>query len=137
MKYRKIEPWKYKLVSDYARDIGSFPEFKHTYFFMSNDILSIRKGYAWDGPSGPAIDTKNAMIASLVHDTLYQAMNLGLLDKSYRKQADKVYRSISRAEGMIAFRAWYQYHAIRKFYPIWKKLAKPDYEKVYEVRIVT
>ena len=32
--------------------------------------LEIADGYAWDGPSGPAIDTKNFMRGSLVHDVL-------------------------------------------------------------------
>ena len=36
--------------------------------------MIVEKDYAWDGPSGPTIDTSNSMRASLVHDVLYQAM---------------------------------------------------------------
>ncbi len=34
-------------------------------------VLTIRSGYAWDGPGGPAMDTPAAMYGSLSHDALY------------------------------------------------------------------
>ena len=52
---------------------------------------------AGDGPSGPAIDTKNFMRASLVHDALYQLMRLGTLDKSRRQYADRLLQTIRRS----------------------------------------
>lgn len=78
-------------------------------------ILELEKNYAWDGPSGPAIDTKNFMRSSLVHDALYQLMAIGILSNSYRKKADEEMRRISLEDGMSKFRAWYTYLAVRLF----------------------
>lgn len=78
--------------------------------------LTIKKGYAWDGPSGPTIDTKTFMRGSLVHDALYQLMRAGHLDyKLHRKLADRLLRRICLQDGMLAFRAWYVYKTVRIF----------------------
>lgn len=89
--------------------------------------LTIKKGYAWDGPSGPAIDTKNFMRGSLVHDALYQLMREGRLGwrtgpketdidhEAYRKVADQLLRDICREDGMSWIRAWWVYRAVRTF----------------------
>lgn len=77
--------------------------------------LSIHKGYAWDGPSGPALDTPSGMRASLVHDALYQLMRMGLLPMTWRKQADLELRRIAREDGMSLIRSHYWYLAVRMF----------------------
>ena len=86
--------------------------------FISLDetgYLEISAGYAWDGPSGPAIDTPNSMRASLVHDALYQLMRMGLLDRKYRHAADREFRRICIEDGMSKFRAWYFYKGVDIF----------------------
>jgi hypothetical protein len=75
--------------------------------------LRIRAGYAWDGPSGPTIDSKSAMRGSLVHDSLYQIQRAGLLDA--REAADKVFHRLCVEDGMFGPRAWLWYHAVRIF----------------------
>ena len=76
--------------------------------------LTIREGYAWDGPSGPAIDTKNFMRGSLIHDALYQPMRAWLLNADqWREVADQELRRICREDGMSALRAWWVYHGVR------------------------
>ena len=78
--------------------------------------LTIKKGYAWDGPSGPAIDTKNFMRGSLVHDALYQLMRHKRLSAiKYRDQADQLLRAMCQADGMSWLRAWWVYQAVRTF----------------------
>lgn len=84
------------------------------YFAMDIDgLLTIREGYAWDGPSGPTIDTLDFMRGSLVHDALYQMMGAGMIDLSHRKAADQLLRAICREDGMSAIRAWWVYRAVR------------------------
>lgn len=79
-------------------------------------ILIIKKGYAWDGPSGPAIDTKNFMRGSLVHDALYQLMREGLLDaKQHRDTADRLLQKMCIEDGMWRLRAWWVYQAVKRF----------------------
>lgn len=80
---------------------------------LPNGLLTIRFGYAWDGPSGPTIDTKNFMRGSLVHDALYQLMRGKLLDCGWRETADNELRRICREDGMSWLRAWWVFKAVR------------------------
>ncbi len=85
--------------------------------FMSltkSGLLAIEPGYAWDGPSGPAIDTKNFMRGSLIHDALYQLMREGKLDQSWRMAADQEMRRICLEDGMSRIRAFWAYRAVRR-----------------------
>jgi hypothetical protein len=78
--------------------------------------LTLKEGYAWDGPSGPTIDTLTFMRGSLVHDALYQLMRERLLDHNmYRKAADRCLREICREDGMWSVRAWFVYYGVRIF----------------------
>lgn len=78
--------------------------------------LDIAKGYAWDGPSGPTIDTLTFMRGSLVHDALYQLMRESHLDHSiHREAADRVLQKICKEDGMWSLRAWWVYHGVRLF----------------------
>jgi len=78
-------------------------------------ILKVRKGFAWDGPSGPAIATADFMRGSLAHDALYGLMCNGFLDKSWRKEADDLLIEVCKEDGMPAFRRWYVYKCVRWF----------------------
>ena len=78
-------------------------------------ILTIKKGFSYDGPSGPTIDSKNFMAAALAHDALYELMRLGMLPRGhgYRKQADKLLRDMCRQNGMTKVRSWWVYRGVR------------------------
>ncbi|GAF77592.1 unnamed protein product [marine sediment metagenome] len=76
-------------------------------------LLTIRIGYPWDGPSGPAFDTVTFMVASLVHDALYELLRLSLLPQTYRITADKIMRSICLEKGMNKYRAYWVYIGVR------------------------
>ena len=120
IKYR-CRLYKYQLAEDY--DI-SLPELsgiklineKTEYFNLyPNGRLFIKTGYAWDGPSGPTIDSKDFMRGSLVHDVLYQAIRLGFLPVECKDIADDILRRICREDGMSAIRAWWVWRAVRRF----------------------
>lgn len=115
IKYR--EGYKYQLAEDYQVLISIRPrEFILTeYIRLDVDgTLSIKEGYAWDGPSGPAIDTKNFMRGSLVHDALYQLMREKHLDHdTWRDEADAELRKICLEDGMSSARAWWVYQGVR------------------------
>lgn len=109
--------WKYELHRDYVYETGIKGlnvgnKFEH---LAPAGTLLIDKGYAWDGPSGPAVDTLTFMRASLVHDALYQLMREEKLPRSYRKAADKIMYRIAREDGIGWIRAKYCYHAVRLF----------------------
>lgn len=78
--------------------------------------LTLREGYAWDGPSGPTLDTLTFMRGSLVHDALYQLMREGHLDPArHRAAADRILRALCLEDGMNPLRAWWVYQGVRLF----------------------
>ena len=76
--------------------------------FLRNGSLVIYKGYEWDGPSGPAIDTDNFMDGSLIHDMLYQLMREGKLKRRpYRLYADnEMFRQCKKDDMSLPRRCW-------------------------------
>jgi hypothetical protein len=78
--------------------------------------LVIKEGYAWDGLSGPTLDTLNFIRGSLVHDALYQLMRERCLDHAiHRVTADRILRAMCWADGMWRFRSWWVYLGVRWF----------------------
>lgn len=111
--------YNYQLKDDYSLVIDIKPAQPIDTFFIkldNNGLLTIKKGYAWDGPSGPTIDTKNFMRGSLVHDALYQLMREKHLDKTlHRDTADRLLQQLCVADGMSKLRAWWVYEAVKRF----------------------
>jgi len=111
--------YKYQLVGDYAVDVATIPDadVETEYIALTTaGALTIRRGYAWDGPSGPSIHSKNFMRGSLVHDALYQLMRHEHLDKEvWRRHADLELKRICREDGMWPMRASWVYWAVRKW----------------------
>lgn len=70
----------------------------------------IKVGYAWDGASGPTIDTLSSMRCSLVHDVLYQLMRMGMIHENFRGMADELLCEIGQKDKMWVWRvhAWHK-----------------------------
>ncbi len=111
--------YKYQLFKDYELDIRIRPGTDIETDFIEldrNGRLKLNKGYAWDGPSGPTLDTRNFMRGSLVHDALYQLMRMEKLShERHREAADDELRRICREDGMSPIRAWWVYQGVRQF----------------------
>ena len=114
---RYKDGYKYQLHEDYEVTISIIPDSDIATDYMDLDITGqfvIKKGYAWDGPSGPTIDTLNFMRGSLVHDALYQLMRQGQLDRDkFRETADDILRTMCLEDGMSSVRAWWVYKGVR------------------------
>jgi len=79
-------------------------------------VLMIQRGYAWDGASGPAVDTMDFTRGSLVHDVLLQLIAHGKLpEKPWKRFADAELYRIIREDGMSWYRAWWVWAAVRAF----------------------
>lgn len=75
--------------------------------------LIIRKGYAWDGASGPTFDTKSSMRPSLIHDCFCQMMQEHMLDwKRWHQEVNKYFMDLCIEDGMGNFRASLWYSAV-------------------------
>ena len=126
-KYQLKEDFEVDLLGDYKwmedggihgqpRSItskGGFLEARDMFSYGWNTTLKIKAGYAWDGPSGPTIDTKDFMIPSLVHDALYQLLRNGFIAPVGRIEADKELKRLCLSCGMPKWRSWYVYRAVR------------------------
>lgn len=116
--YRDVRKYKYQAHGDHFYETGRELPAKITssggwVVFHAAGRLEIKDGYMWDGPSGPAIDTPNAMGGSLFHDAFYQLMREGHLDpKVWRPIADQIYEDICEEDGMSSTRRWVQFHGI-------------------------
>ena len=133
MKYRELHGYKYLLEEDETFLVSWIKHsISHPHITVENGIMVVKKGYAWDGPSGPTIDDKTNIRASLIHDALYQLMRESWLSVvSYRKLADEELRFYMRKDGFkmlrktnkdtwfnrqwVKFRADYYYKAVRIF----------------------
>lgn len=117
MKYSEYK-YKFKVEENFSIELPiKIADFEQPYATSKNGILEIKKGYAWDGASGPVINTQNTLIASLVHDVLYQAMRLNLIkpNKVNRKIADKNFFEILKMNGVNSIRRKVWYLAVRLF----------------------
>ena len=80
-----------------------------------NGLLTVYRGYSWDGPSGLTITTKSFMRGSLVHDALYQLIRLGLLPSKERANADELLQKICQDDDMNPVFAKITYLGVRTF----------------------
>lgn len=118
MRYRLLHGYKYELVDTVMvqTDITGLDIDTEYIALFENGQLFVKPYYAWDGASGPAIDTKTIMRGSLIHDALYQLMREGHLDrKKYRPYADQLLRKICLEDGMCKIRANWVYWAVKTF----------------------
>ena len=115
IKYRS--GFKYQLAEDYEIKTELVGYTIDTEFIKLTPIgmLVIRSGYAWDGASGPTIDTQDSMRGSLVHDALYQLMRQELLPQEERDYADRLLAEICIQDGMSKFRANSWLFAVNEF----------------------
>ena len=116
--YRKLHKYKYQLTEDFVYKTGMiWPDITAEYISLDyvHGNICIKKGYCWDGPSGPTYDSKSAMRASLVHDALYQLIRMRKLTPICRKNADKLLYKICLEDGMWKWRAWLWCQAVKRF----------------------
>ena len=114
--YKKRRTYKYNLHNDVTFKANiQVLKVKNTGLVTidKNGKLAIKKKYAWDGPSGPTIDTKNFMRGSLIHDALYQLMREEFIAQHQRKRADEILWEVCREDGMSWLRATWVYEAVR------------------------
>lgn len=109
--------YKYRLEQTYSVQTNILGyEACNPFLKISRDgVLTIKSGYAWDGASGPTVDTKTSIRGSLVHDALYQLERENLISLNERKNADKMLRDICIEDGMCSLRAKMWYRAVRLF----------------------
>jgi len=125
--------YKYQVARDYRIKLAVIPFEPICLPFVLMDTSGdtiIKTGYAWNGASGPTVDTRNTMTGSLVHDLLYQLIRLGLIDPKYKAYADRILKEICVEDGMNRIRAACWLWAVKTF---GGASCKPDAEPKEEV----
>ena len=113
---RYKDGYKYQLYEPYTISLPwltYLPDYECDFIKVFGPALTVEKGYAWDGPSGPTWDSKNSMRASLVHDALYQLMRVGAIPEAARADADDTLYNLCVEDGMFQWRAWSWWKGVR------------------------
>lgn len=111
VEYRRMPAYKYQTVKPlvFLTDICPDEEIQHPFFTLQKDgVLTVNAGYAWDGASGPAIDTKSFLRGSLAHDVFYQMNQLRLpIPLDWKDKADDLLARLVCEDGMSKLRCWW------------------------------
>lgn len=115
IKYRK-GTYKYQLAEDYSvkTPITGHVVDKEYYALDLDGTLTVKRGYAWDGASGPTFDTKSAMRPSLCHDAFCQMLNRKQIpfDRTVQRAVHDFFYQQLIEDGMWSWRAWYWRKAV-------------------------
>lgn len=114
-KYQLADDYSHQLPADFGPFLPPYPIETPWLRLTSDGLLTILHGYAWDGPSGPTVDTPDSMRGSLLHDALYQMIRLGKLSEHARRSADLLLYRICLEDGMAPLRAKIWYDMVRAF----------------------
>lgn len=109
--------YRYQLIEHYTAQtsILGFEAIGGRFVFLQVDgVLRFKRDYCWDGAS-LAIDTKDIIRPSLIHDALYQLSRDHNFGSQFRKLADLELYHACRDDGMSWIRAGYVYLAVRLF----------------------
>lgn len=117
--------YRYQLAGDYVQRIRIRPADPIVTQFIeltSEGVLTVRKGYCWDGPSVPepfatfgARGMAQLMRGSLVHDACYQLMREALLSERERLAADDELRRMCLEDGMTEDEAESVWRGVRDY----------------------
>lgn len=110
--------YRFHLKADYSIDTPVRPEAAiHTNYLTleAGGRLTIRAGYAWDGPCVPGVDTESFVRAALVHDALFQLIRAMRLEDIHREAIDALLKEICLEDGVGRLKSWYIHQMVRHF----------------------
>ena len=116
MKYRKGYLYQLAEMAMFLTRMRPPEVISTDYIYLSRmGVLTIQEGYAWDGASGPTLNTDATMAPSLVHDALYQLLREGWLDPEDRLAADEELEDMLKERGVWWWRRRLWFRALRSF----------------------
>ncbi len=107
-KLKYLQGMKYVLSEDiiFQTPVLGYNITDQFFTLSENGKLLIRTGFAWDGASGPTIDTKDCLAASLVHDVFCICMrDYRISYAQWQPTINKFFRDMCIANGMPVWRA--------------------------------
>ncbi len=114
-----ISGFKHQLNKDFHIETLIRPLYSIETPFVCIDVdgnLLVKRGFAWNGTSGPIWDTAKNLRASAAHDALYRLMRQGYLSfEQDREIADRLFQSMMKADGVWGWLAKIRYKALELF----------------------
>lgn len=109
--------YKWELLEDweYQTNILGYSAITEFVSLSVTGLLKFKKGYRWDGASGPTWDTLSCRRGALVHDGLYQLLRTCKIPQSCKIAADLLLYRLCVNDGMIKFRAWIWLKSVQLF----------------------
>lgn len=102
--YREVDKYRFEILETQTYPTAGLPDIDTEYISIKGGQMTIATRYAWDGATGWPKKIKHPKClvrSSLVHDSLYQLMRQGYLNrKKWRKYADRMLQQISIEDGM-------------------------------------
>jgi hypothetical protein len=96
------------ILPDYSCFVGMFPEqdIETDFIRLSRaGIMTLKRHYSCDGPSGPTFDTPSTLRTAFIHDGSAQLFRLKLLDPKWIPKAHDNLRDFGIEDGMWRWRA--------------------------------
>lgn len=88
MKFQKKRSYKYRTYDKNVYNLHyDFGIVDHPKFQINRSVMTVDKGYCWDGATGIP-DTKKNYVPAKIHDVLFQAMREGLISRDKFKDAN-------------------------------------------------
>ena len=110
--------YKYQLAKDLHAETAIRPDRDIDTEYIKLDTLgnlTIKEGYASDGPSGPTIDKPDSMRGAFIHDAKYQLIREQWIAKNWKATADIELRTDLVLDGMSKIKAELWYIGVRFF----------------------
>lgn len=93
----------YQLVEDYQNQTIIMPDNDigaDLIELTTGGLLTIKKYYCSDGPSGPTIDTKSSLRGAFEHDAFFQLFRRGMLDHKWFDEVNNQLNVTCDEDGM-------------------------------------
>ena len=108
-KIQVAAPYRFELPKEFPRDVM----YNDDYLKVENGFCEIAAGYASDGPSGPALDTKDFIRGAVEHDAIYQLLRVSAFSPRLRDVADRHLVEKCKQDGMPWWRRQYVYLGLK------------------------
>lgn len=109
--------YKYRIATEphiVMTPITGFEYEDHYIKLEKSGRLTMKIGYAWNGASGPTIDTKSSIAPSGEHDAFYQLLSMKVIPMTFRKTVDEFFHQRLKECGMWSWRAWLWWRAVHR-----------------------
>ncbi len=130
--------YKYQLRCDVLLVVPIYPDRPAITDLVELDCrgrLLIRKYFAWDGVSGPAINTRTNLRGGLGHDALYYLMRAGQLPLFWRRRADEYLAQAMIEDGAWRIRADAYLYAVDQFALPFAQQPRKIYEVTHKGKV--